>query len=173
MRRGIPQLGRAAHAQLWRAALQVGVHQDARHPREAARQAREPAVRSRREDRDARAHSARDRVLQLTAPRLLGGAEAQVDELGLEVEGALERLDDDLEGTDRLISEDLDGVELRPGRVVEDGVIYSQPISEGGNNWTSKPIQTHCRKVEGGYVINGMKKWITFGCWMTLCSATM
>ena len=44
-------------------------------------------------------------------------------------------------------------------RVIEDDVIYSQPISEGGNNWTSKPIQTNCRKVEGGYVINGMKKF--------------
>ena len=32
-------------------------------------------------------------------------------------------------------------------RVVEDGAIFSQPISEGGTNWTSKPIQTNCRKV--------------------------
>lgn len=44
-------------------------------------------------------------------------------------------------------------------RVVEDGAIYSQPISEGGQNWTSKPIQTNCRKVEGGYIINGFKKF--------------
>ncbi|MEM7532035.1 MAG: acyl-CoA dehydrogenase family protein [Chloroflexota bacterium] len=44
-------------------------------------------------------------------------------------------------------------------RVVEDGAIYSQPISEGGNNWTSIPIQTNCRKVDGGYVINGFKKF--------------
>ena len=44
-------------------------------------------------------------------------------------------------------------------RVVEEGAIYSQPISEGGQNWTSKPIQTNCRKVDGGYVINGFKKF--------------
>ena len=44
-------------------------------------------------------------------------------------------------------------------RVVKDGAVFSQPISEGGHNWTSKPIQTHCRKVDGGYVINGMKKF--------------
>jgi len=44
-------------------------------------------------------------------------------------------------------------------RVVENNAIYSQPISEGGNNWTSKPIQTNCRKVDGGYKINGLKKF--------------
>ena len=44
-------------------------------------------------------------------------------------------------------------------RVVEDGAIFSQPISEGGTNWTSRPIQTNCRKVDGGYVINGFKKF--------------
>ena len=44
-------------------------------------------------------------------------------------------------------------------RVVEDGAIFSQPISEGGTNWTSKPIQTNCRKVDGGYLINGFKKF--------------
>ncbi|MBL0371454.1 acyl-CoA dehydrogenase family protein [Rhizobium sp. KVB221] len=44
-------------------------------------------------------------------------------------------------------------------RVVEEGAIYSQPISEGGQNWTSKPIQTNCRKVDGGYLINGFKKF--------------
>lgn len=44
-------------------------------------------------------------------------------------------------------------------RVVEDGAIFSQPISEGGVNWTSKPTQTNCRKVDGGYVINGFKKF--------------
>lgn len=44
-------------------------------------------------------------------------------------------------------------------RVVEDGALYSQPISEAGVNWTSSPIQTNCRKVDGGYVINGFKKF--------------
>ena len=44
-------------------------------------------------------------------------------------------------------------------RVVEEKVIYSQPISEGGVNWTSHPIRTNCRAVDGGYVINGLKKF--------------
>ncbi len=43
--------------------------------------------------------------------------------------------------------------------VVENGAIYSQPISEGGTNWTSKPSQTNCKKVDGGWVINGFKKF--------------
>jgi alkylation response protein AidB-like acyl-CoA dehydrogenase len=43
--------------------------------------------------------------------------------------------------------------------VVENNAIYSQPISEGGTNWTAKPIQTNCKKVDGGYVINGFKKF--------------
>ena len=43
--------------------------------------------------------------------------------------------------------------------VVEENKLYSQPISEGGVNWTSGPIQTNCRKVDGGYVINGFKKF--------------
>jgi hypothetical protein len=44
-------------------------------------------------------------------------------------------------------------------RAVKEQAIYSQPISEGGHNWTSKPIQTNCRKVDGGWVINGLKKF--------------
>ena len=44
-------------------------------------------------------------------------------------------------------------------RAVDEGAIFSQPISEGGHNWTSKPIQTNCSKVDGGYVINGFKKF--------------
>jgi alkylation response protein AidB-like acyl-CoA dehydrogenase len=44
-------------------------------------------------------------------------------------------------------------------RAVKEQGIYSQPISEAGANWTSKPIQTNCRKVEGGWVINGFKKF--------------
>jgi len=44
-------------------------------------------------------------------------------------------------------------------KVVEDGAIFSQPISEGGTNWTSEPIKTNCRRVDGGWVINGFKKF--------------
>lgn len=44
-------------------------------------------------------------------------------------------------------------------RAVEEQGIYSQPISEAGQNWTSKPAQTQCRKVEGGWLINGFKKF--------------
>jgi alkylation response protein AidB-like acyl-CoA dehydrogenase len=44
-------------------------------------------------------------------------------------------------------------------RAVTEQGIYSQPISEAGQNWTSKPAQTQCRKVEGGWLINGFKKF--------------
>lgn len=44
-------------------------------------------------------------------------------------------------------------------RAVKEQGIYSQPISEAGQNWTSKPAQTQCRKVEDGWVINGFKKF--------------
>jgi alkylation response protein AidB-like acyl-CoA dehydrogenase len=44
-------------------------------------------------------------------------------------------------------------------RAVAERGIYSQPISEGGANWTSKPAQTMCRKVDGGWRISGMKKF--------------
>jgi alkylation response protein AidB-like acyl-CoA dehydrogenase len=44
-------------------------------------------------------------------------------------------------------------------RAVKEQGIYSQPISEAGQNWTSKPTQTQCRKVEGGWRINGFKKF--------------
>lgn len=44
-------------------------------------------------------------------------------------------------------------------RAVAERAIYSQPISEGGQNWTSKPNQTQCRAVEGGWKINGFKKF--------------
>jgi len=60
---------------------------------------------------------------------------------------------------------DADRAEFAPLRerqfrnVVENHAIYSQPISEGGTNWTSKPIQTNCKKVDGGYMINGFKKF--------------
>ncbi len=44
-------------------------------------------------------------------------------------------------------------------RAVKEQGIYSQPISEAGQNWTSKPAQTECHKVEGGWKINGFKKF--------------
>ncbi|MFT5115917.1 MAG: alkylation response protein AidB-like acyl-CoA dehydrogenase [Parasphingorhabdus sp.] len=44
-------------------------------------------------------------------------------------------------------------------RAVKEQGIYSQPISEAGQNWTSKPAQTWCKKVDGGWVINGFKKF--------------
>ncbi|MBT6099001.1 MAG: acyl-CoA/acyl-ACP dehydrogenase [Marinovum sp.] len=49
--------------------------------------------------------------------------------------------------------------EIQFAKVVNDGAIFSQPISEGGVNWTSEPIKTNCRKVDGGWVINGLKKF--------------
>ncbi len=49
--------------------------------------------------------------------------------------------------------------EIQFARVVNDGAIFSQPISEGGVNWTSEPIRTNCRRVDGGWVINGFKKF--------------
>ena len=44
-------------------------------------------------------------------------------------------------------------------RAVKEQGIYSQPISEAGQNWTSKPAQTQCRKTDEGWVINGFKKF--------------
>ncbi len=44
-------------------------------------------------------------------------------------------------------------------RAMQERAIYSQPISEGGQNWTSKPNQTQARAVEGGWKINGFKKF--------------
>jgi alkylation response protein AidB-like acyl-CoA dehydrogenase len=44
-------------------------------------------------------------------------------------------------------------------RAMKERAIFSQPISEGGQNWTSKPNQTQCRKVDGGWKINGFKKF--------------
>ena len=44
-------------------------------------------------------------------------------------------------------------------RAVKEQGIYSQPISEAGQNWTSRPAQTNCRRTEGGWVINGFKKF--------------
>ena len=44
-------------------------------------------------------------------------------------------------------------------RAMKERAIYSQPISEGGQNWTSKPNQTQCRAVEGGWKISGFKKF--------------
>jgi alkylation response protein AidB-like acyl-CoA dehydrogenase len=44
-------------------------------------------------------------------------------------------------------------------RAMQERAIYSQPISEGGQNWTSKPNQTQARAVDGGWRINGFKKF--------------
>ncbi len=44
-------------------------------------------------------------------------------------------------------------------KVVNDHALFSQPISEGGVNWTSDPIKTNCKKVAGGWLINGFKKF--------------
>ena len=44
-------------------------------------------------------------------------------------------------------------------RAIAERAIFSQPISEGGQNWTSKPNQTQCRRVEGGWRISGLKKF--------------
>lgn len=44
-------------------------------------------------------------------------------------------------------------------KVVEDKAIFSQPISEGGTNWTSDPIRTSAKRVEGGWLLNGLKKF--------------
>ena len=49
--------------------------------------------------------------------------------------------------------------EIQFAKVVNDGAIFSQPISEGGTNWTSDPIKTSCQKVDSGWVINGFKKF--------------
>lgn len=44
-------------------------------------------------------------------------------------------------------------------RAVEEQGIYSQPISEAGQNWTSKPAQTQAVPCEGGWKITGFKKF--------------
>ena len=44
-------------------------------------------------------------------------------------------------------------------RAMKERAIFSQPISEGGQNWTSKPNQTQARPVEGGWKITGFKKF--------------
>jgi len=44
-------------------------------------------------------------------------------------------------------------------RAVKEQGIYSQPISEAGQNWTSRPAQTECYKVDGGWTISGFKKF--------------
>ena len=49
--------------------------------------------------------------------------------------------------------------EIQFAKVVNDSAIFSQPISEGGTNWTSDPIKTSCRKVDSGWAINGFKKF--------------
>ncbi|HEY9274577.1 MULTISPECIES: acyl-CoA dehydrogenase family protein [Achromobacter] len=43
------------------------------------------------------------------------------------------------------------------GRIVEEGKLYSQPFSEGGEDWTQRPYATSARKVDGGWILNGKK----------------
>ncbi len=43
------------------------------------------------------------------------------------------------------------------GRIVEEGKLYSQPFSEGGEDWTQRPYATSARKVDGGWLLNGKK----------------
>ena len=43
------------------------------------------------------------------------------------------------------------------GRIVEEGKLYSQPFSEGGEDWTQRPYATSARRVEGGWLLNGKK----------------
>ncbi|MGD9944930.1 MAG: acyl-CoA dehydrogenase family protein [Burkholderiaceae bacterium] len=43
------------------------------------------------------------------------------------------------------------------GRIVEEGSLYSQPFSEGGEDWTQRPYATSARRVDGGWLLNGKK----------------
>jgi len=43
------------------------------------------------------------------------------------------------------------------GRIVEEGRIYSQPFSEGGEDWTQRPYATSAKRVDGGWLLNGKK----------------
>ena len=49
--------------------------------------------------------------------------------------------------------------ELHFGRVVDQGALYAQPFSEGGENWTSRPIGTVATPIAGGWRLNGRKKF--------------
>lgn len=43
------------------------------------------------------------------------------------------------------------------GRMAREGRIYSQPFSETGEDWTTRPYQTSARRVDGGWIVNGKK----------------
>lgn len=43
------------------------------------------------------------------------------------------------------------------GRIVEHGALYSQPFSEGGEDWAQRPYSTSAKRVEGGWLLNGKK----------------
>lgn len=43
------------------------------------------------------------------------------------------------------------------GRIVEEGKLYSQPFSEGGEDWTQRPYATSAKRVDGGWLLNGKK----------------
>ncbi len=43
------------------------------------------------------------------------------------------------------------------GRILEKGSLYSQPFSEGGEDWTQRPYATSAKRVDGGWLLNGKK----------------
>ncbi|MDM0043909.1 acyl-CoA dehydrogenase family protein [Variovorax dokdonensis] len=43
------------------------------------------------------------------------------------------------------------------GRIIEEGKLYSQPFSETGEDWTTRPYATSAKRVDGGWLINGRK----------------
>lgn len=47
--------------------------------------------------------------------------------------------------------------QLHFGRVVEEGLLYSQPVSENAEGWMQRPLGSTARRVEGGYIVNGTK----------------
>jgi alkylation response protein AidB-like acyl-CoA dehydrogenase len=47
--------------------------------------------------------------------------------------------------------------QLHFGRVVEEGMLYSQPVSENAEGWMQRPLGSTARRVEGGYIVSGTK----------------
>lgn len=42
-------------------------------------------------------------------------------------------------------------------RILNEGKIYSQPFSETGQDWTTRPYATSAERVDGGWIVNGKK----------------
>ena len=42
-------------------------------------------------------------------------------------------------------------------RIMQQGKIYSQPFSETGQDWTTRPYATSATRVDGGWIVNGKK----------------